>query len=256
MKHNTKKPLYLFVFSIGLLSVFAFTNLISSKTAIAHEAEEVRTLIKEYLLQNGDVIMESVDLYQQKQQEEELKKSEEKLKEHIDFLTSKDAPSAGHPDAEIVIVEFFDYNCGYCKRAVPDIINVLDKRDNVRFVFREMPILSPASKTAALWALAAHKQGKYFQYHAALMQNRGALDEAALEKLAKGLDLDVAQMKKDAQSEEIEDLLEQDMNAARDIGVRGTPAFIIDGKLHRGYLGPEGIENRLKSLEEEKAKKG
>lgn len=80
----------------------------------------------------------------------------------------------------MTVIEFFDYNCGYCKRALPDIQAAIKDDANLRVVFKDMPILGPTSKTAALWALAAHKQGKYFDYHVALMEHKGPKKKPSL----------------------------------------------------------------------------
>lgn len=225
-----------------LMTILAFT--VATPTAKAHD-DEIQTIIREYILENGDVVMEAVERYQKREQEEQFQKSAEKLEELMPKLTSADAPSVGNADAPITIVEFFDYNCGYCKRAVPDIQKVLKKHDDVRFVFREMPILGPPSVKAAEWAMAAHKQGKYFDYHVALMQHQGGKDEKTLSNLAKSVGLDVEQMKKDANSDAVKKMIEEDIGISQEIGIRGTPAFVIDGVLHRGYLGPEGLQAEI-----------
>ena len=178
-----------------------------------------------------------------KRQEEE--KAKASIENNLSKLTAGDLPFVGNKDAEITVVEFFDYNCGYCKRAVPDIRAILEEDKNVKFVFKEMPILGPSSRTAAQYALAAHKQGKYFDYHAKLMEHRGPKDEATLEKMAKDLDLNVDQMKVDANSEETNQAIEDSINLAGEIGIRGTPAFVIESELYRGYLGLEGLKAEI-----------
>lgn len=235
---------------ILLFNILAF--IVAAPGAQAHE-DEMDAVIRNYLLENGDVILEAVERYQKQEQEEQFKKSNEKLQEFLPELTTAAAPSIGAADAPITVVEFFDYNCGYCKRAVPDIQAVLNEAKDVRFVFREMPILGPSSLTAARWALAAHKQGKYFEYHVALMQHQGSKDEKSLSALAKSVGLDVDQMKKDANSAEIQDLIEKDLEISQEIGIRGTPAFVIDGTLHRGYLGPDGLQSEIEKARSNKS---
>ena len=238
MQHQNLKFFFLFI-GLALIVGMSFPSQVR-----AHE-DELDAAIKNYLLENGDVIMEAVQRYQEKQQQQEEQKAAENVEKHLPFLTSKDAPSVGAENPDVTVVEFFDYNCGYCKRAMPDIIEALKDDTKVRFVFREMPILSPTSMTAAQWALAAQKQGKYFEYHTALMNHSGNMDEAALSQLAKDVGLDVDKMKQDAASEEITKIIEKDMQISQEIGVRGTPAFIINGELHRGYLGPGGLKTAI-----------
>ncbi len=209
------------------------------------QKEELNAYIKQYLLDNPEIIIQSLESYRMDQEKAAEQAAAEKMDSHMDFLTSKEAPSIGNSNGDVTVVEFFDYNCGYCKRAFPDIKKSVQEDHNVRFVFRDMPILSPTSRIAAQWALAAQKQGKYFEYHTALMEYQGQKDEAALIGMAKQLDLDVEQMKKDAQSKEISDELDKIGKITHEIGIQGTPAFIINGQLERGYLGPGGLERAI-----------
>ena len=218
----------------------------------AAQKEELGTIIKEYLMDNPSVIMEAVESYRTQQEREAQKQAEERIAANIDALTSSDAPSVGNPEADVTVVEFFDYNCGYCKRALPDIQKVVDQDDNVRFVFQEMPILGDSSRKAAEWALAAHNQGKYFEYHVALMEHRGPKEDDQLEKLASDVGLDVEQMKKDIASGDIDKELQEALNMAREIGVSGTPAFIVGKTFIPGYIGEDGLKEAI-SQEREKA---
>jgi len=219
------------------------------------DEEEIGRIIQEYLMDNPNVIFEAIEAYRAQQEQESQKRAEEKISSNIEYLTRGEAPFTGNPKADITVIEFFDYNCGYCKRVIPDIQNILKDDDNVRFVFKEMPILGPTSKTAALWALAAHKQDKYFDYHVALMDHKGPKNEEQLAKLAKKMGLDVEKMKKDAASSEIKTELNKAMDVARQIGVSGTPAFIVGKTFIPGYVGEEGLKDAIKA-EREKMKNG
>ena len=192
--------------------------------------------VRAYLLENPEVIVEAMENYQTNQQEIEARKFEQTLSEKKDILHSSSSPFAGNPDGEIVIVEFFDYNCGYCKRAIGDVQTIIDKEKDVKIIFKEMPILSESSMDAARYALAAHKQDKYFEYHAALMNFKGTKSVEMLEKIGADLGLDVEQMKKDAASEEIQTEIQESLALSRELGIRGTPAFIVDDVLSPGYL--------------------
>lgn len=208
---------------------------------------EVQQLIKDYLRENPEVVVESLKLYQEKQQQESMKAAQEKIVQHKDYLNGKDMPSAGNPKGDVTVVEFFDYNCGYCKKAIADIKDILESDKNVRFVFIEMPILGPTSLTAALWAHAAHKQGKYFEFHKILMEHNGAIEDSVLEDAAKKAGLDVEKMKKDIQSEEIGQEVDKGMTVGREIGIQGTPGFVINGELFPGYLGMEGLKQAIEN---------
>lgn len=247
-------------FILKFLSVFMVLAIVSpgawAEDFTAAQKAAIGKIIEEHLRANPEIILESVDNYRKKQEDEQAAAAEKNIEKNMDFLAAADAPSIGNPKADVTVIEFFDYNCGYCKRALPDIQKLTEEDKNVRFVFYEMPILSESSYLAARWALAAHKQGKYFEYHAALMKSSGQKDESGHEKVAKDLGLDTAQMKKDADSEEIKAQVEKSMSVAREIGINGTPAFIINGTLYPGYLGPDGLAAGIESAREKGDKKG
>lgn len=248
--HTALKTAGVLIATLGILGTLSATTAKAEEFSI-NSKDELNALIKEYIMENPQVIFDSVDLHRANQEKQDQKKAESKIEEYIDTLTASDAPSAGSDKPDITIVEFFDYNCGYCKRALPDIQKILSEDSNIRFVFKEMAILGPTSKTAALWSLAAHKQGKYFEYHVALMNLAGAKTEDTLMALAKKIGLDAEKMKEDANSEEIAAKLQEDMKIAREIGANGTPAFIIGSQFIPGYIGEAGLKA---AIAEERAK--
>lgn len=212
----------------------------------AEQKEALGGVIKEYLMTNPQVIFDSIEAYRAQEEEREQAKAANAIKDNLAKLTSADAPSIGPADADVTIVEFFDYNCGYCKRALPDVLSISKKDKKVRFVFKEMPILGPTSMTAAQWAMAAYKQDKYFEFHSALMEFRGPKEEKQLMKMAKDLKLDVEKMKKDAASPEVQAMIDADVELARTIGINGTPAFIVGETLYPGYIGEDGMLDAIK----------
>lgn len=208
----------------------------SLRAAEAPDTEAIRKIVRDYLIDHPEVVVEALDAYQANQQEVEQRKFQNTLKESGSALMDGDYPMAGNPKGDVTVVEFFDYNCGYCKHAVADIQKVLEKDKNVKFVFREMPILSETSGTAARYALAAHKQGKYFDYYVAVMNFSGSKNEENLEKLAKDVGLDVERLRKDANSAAIRAEVDASGELARKLGIRGTPGFIIGDTLVPGYM--------------------
>lgn len=229
-----------------------------NRPAVAEDAftpaqkEAIGPVIRDYLVKNPEVIVEALTEYQKNQADIEAKQFTERLSKHKTFLTDGGAPFAGNPKGDVTVVEFFDYNCGYCKKAVDDVVKLVEEDKNVKVVFHEMPILSPASQDAARWALAAHKQGKYFEYHVALMKGAAARGVQSLESAAKDMGLDVEKMKKDADSKEVRDMVEQSVGAARDLGIRGTPAFIIGDMLAPGYMGLDAMKEAIARAREGK----
>ena len=248
MLNKLTKTLVLTTAIAGAAFAFTASQQVSAQGAefSAEQKEALGDVIKSYLMDNPEVIFESIEAYRAQEEAREQEKAANAIKDNLAKLTAAEAPSIGASDADVTIVEFFDYNCGYCKRALPDILSITDSDKKVRFVFKEMPILGPTSMTAAQWAMAAHKQDKYFEFHSALMKFRGPKEEKQMVKIAKDLKLDVDQMKKDAASDEIQAMIDEDVAMARTIGINGTPAFIVGETLYPGYIGEDGMKSAIK----------
>jgi len=145
-------------------------------------------------------------------------------------------PVSGNPDGDITVVEFFDYNCGYCKRFVDTMFEVVESDGNIRVVWMEFPILHETSRTASLAALAAERQGLYTEMHQALMEHRGGFDEAQIETLASEVGMDLEQMRADMEDPALANHLADVQALARQIGVNGTPAIIVGDRLVPGAI--------------------
>ena len=245
-------------FKAALLGASALTVLVGAGQSVASEftadqKDEIGALVREYILENPGIIFEAADRHRANEEQAQADKAKAKIEEMSNELANNTSMSFGNMDGDITIVEFFDYNCGYCKKALPDLQKVVDADPNVKIVLKEMPILGPTSRTAALWAAAAAKQDKYFDYHVALMEFRGPKEEAELEKLAKDVGLDVEQLKKDAASSEIAKIVDDSIALGGEIGVRGTPAFIIGTQFVPGYIDANALKAKV-AEEREKAK--
>lgn len=235
------------------LSVLAFMPLAAqAEDFTADQKKQIETIIGDYLKSNPEAVVKALEAYQMQQTEADEKKVTDFIKENKETIAAASLPSVGKADATVTVVEFFDYNCGYCKRALEDIQAIVKENADVRFVFHEMPILGPTSGVAAQYALAAHKQGKYFDYHVAVMHDRGSKDEESLLKLAKDVGLDTEKLKQDANSDAIKQELGASMIMADKLGVHGTPAFIIEDKLYKGYLGKEALVGEIKKIADAK----
>lgn len=209
--------------------------------------EEMGNFIRDYLMNNPQVIVEAVEMYSRQEQAAAAERSSDAVRANSDWLYNNEAhPAAGPADAGVTVVEFFDYNCGYCKRALSDVMTVLGEDDDVRVVFIELPILGDSSTEAAKWALAAEKQDMYLEYHVALMEHQGRLNDAQLANIAEKVGLDVAKLRQDKDADSILEQLQENINKARELGITGTPAFIIGDELARGYVGLDGLRAGIK----------
>jgi protein-disulfide isomerase len=170
----------------------------------------------------------AVQDYLRQAQAEESKDRDERVAARIDALTSNPgSPIIANPQGGITIVEFFDYTCPYCKAAEPRLMRLADGDKRVKLVMKEFPILTKASMIASRMALAAAKQGRYRQFHLALMRRDGVLDEAGILETAKAVGLDVARARRDMNAPDVSDEIIANFNLARAIRVFQTPAYIV-----------------------------
>ena len=173
---------------------------------------------------------------------QELKKNNDNAKTSKIILDLKESLMKdndfflGNPKGEKVIIEFFDYNCGYCKKSLDAVTELLRTEYDLKISFRDYPILSPSSRVAAKAALASREQGKYFKFHSALMSVQGNLNKDIIFSIATNLNIDIDKLKKDMKKIEVEEIIEQNESLARKLNIRGTPTFIIDGKIYAGAL--------------------
>jgi protein-disulfide isomerase len=223
---------------VGLVAVLAALTL----APLAHaqsgpDKAAIEKIIKEYLINNPEVLVEALQEYERRQTVEKDERAKAALAKRKDEL-AKDAltPIGGNPNGDVTIVEFFDYNCGYCRRAHPTVKSVVADDGKIRIVHKQFPILSEESKIAARMALAAHKQGKYFEVHNALMEARGQVSAERMAQIIAELKLDAKQLTKDMEDPAISEHIEKAADLARALGVNGTPAFVIGSQLIPGAV--------------------
>ncbi|MBD42145.1 MAG: hypothetical protein CMI92_01685 [Pelagibacteraceae bacterium] len=154
--------------------------------------------------------------------------------------------TTGSNDAENVIIEFFDYKCGYCVKMHPELIDIAEKRDDTKIVFLQLPILSEFSAKLSRLVLAANYQDKGFELHNAILTQKGSITEEKVSKIIEELEIDTKKIKEDLNRTEIEDSLHLTSFIAQAIGVRGTPAVFINNEFNPGYVPKDIVEKLLK----------
>lgn len=209
----------------------------ASQTMSPADRKAIEDVVREFILKNPEIIVEAVRNLQERGKQE----SNQRLKENLvakrsELLNDPDTPVGGNPKGDVTIVEFFDYRCAFCKRVMPALQEVLKTDSNVRFVFKEFPILGPESVTASKVALAAWfiDKAKYEALHWALMKATGALPESRLMKLATDAGFDAKAVKKAMDDPKIEDLIRRNYALAEALEINGTPAFVIGDHVIRG----------------------
>ena len=211
----------------------------SAQTLENLDRQTLREEIRAYLMENPEVIFEAIQVLEQKRAVAGREADRQLVIENAEVLHN-DGYSyvAGNPDGDVTVVEFLDYRCGYCKRAHPEVKELLSRDPNIRLVVKEFPILGPDSVKAGKMALAALQvdRSKYGALSDALMGYRGNLTEQVAYRLADEVGYDIAALKEAAATTEIDDQLNQNYQIARTLGLEGTPAFVIGTEIIRGYL--------------------
>ena len=215
---------------------------------------QVKDVVKEYLLNNPEIVKEAMDNYNVRQQELERKKQIAKLKTNRRALERDPAtPVIGNPDGDITIVEFFDYNCGYCKLMFPKVLEYAENDGNIRWVLKDMPSLSETSDLAARAGLAANKQGKYFEMHQAMISHSGQLTEDDIITYAKSSGLDMKKFEQDRKDKALDKILNANRILASRFEFRGIPDFIIGDFISPGAMMGDELDVNVKAIREKAA---
>ncbi len=236
----------------ALLSAAALLAAGSASPAIAQgfdeeETRNIEEIVREYLLRNPEVLIDALREYERRQQAEQDAAREQALNgldSYIDNIPREDI--VGNPDGDVTIVEFFDYRCGYCHRMIEPILTAIEQDPGLRLVLVEFPILSQVSRYAARAALASREQGLYPEFHFALMEQRGQLNEERVLQIAQSVGLDVKQLRRDMLSPEVPETLDASFALAERLGVNGTPAFVIGKSFVPGAIGLEQLQELVR----------
>ena len=211
-------------------------------TAMASDAFGRR--VRDYLLEHPEVIMEAVRRLEARNRATEESDAQAALKARADEVFRDPAsPVGGNPAGDVTMVEFFDYNCPYCRKVGGAVRETVAGDPKLRVVYKEFPILGPNSVFSAKAALAAHRQGRYVAFHEALMQARGVADEAAALRIAAEIGLDVTRLKADMADAAIQSALDRNLQLARALRLAGTPGFVIGEEILRGATDAATLRN-------------
>jgi protein-disulfide isomerase len=199
------------------------------------QKSEVEKTVREYLLKNPELMLEVMEALEQRQKQAAAERAEEGVGQFKSQIFQSRHDFVLNPAGRIPVVEFFDYQCGYCKQVFPSMQKLAAERD-VRVIFKELPILGEASIVAARAAIAARRQGKYLELHGKLMSHRGRLGEEAVMAMASELGLDVKQLKADMARPEVGEAIQANLELARELGIRGTPTLFVGHTLVPGAV--------------------
>ena len=217
-----------------------------AETLTSAQRQAVQEAVGDYLRKNPEIVIEAINMLRQREQASETADARNVIAARGPELFDDPAtPVAGNPDGDVTLVEFFDYRCGYCKRVYPTIKKLIEDDGNIRFVFKEFPILGPASVYAARAALASHGQGKYQEFHDALMASKGALTEDRVLRIADSVGLDRGKLLEDMNRNEAEydRVFARNRDLAQALKINGTPAFVAGDVVVRGAADYASMKN-------------
>jgi protein-disulfide isomerase len=210
----------------------------------ADQKKEIEQIIKSYLVTNPEIFVDVQNALEAKMEKDQAEKLKVAIAQNAgEIYRDPGASVVGNVEGDITVVEFFDYNCGYCKRSLHDVVKLIETDPKVRVVFKELPILSKGSEEASRVALAAQRQGKYWELHKAMLTSKGQLNEATALQLAEKLGLDMTKLKADMASPEVKAEVEKSEALAKKMGVNGTPHFLVGDRAIAGA--PEDLYDQL-----------
>ena len=208
------------------------------------QRKELETIIKDVLLNNPEIMLEVQNALESKMDKIQAERMAVAIKENAtELYRPAGSPIDGNVKGDVPVIEFFDYNCGYCKKALSEVTQLMDKDKKVRIIMKEFPILSKGSEEASRVALAAKMQGKYWEFHRAMLESQGQANEAASLRIAEKLGLDMARLKKDMASPEVKKEIDDTRQLATKMGIQGTPHFIVGDRIIAGA--PENLTELL-----------
>lgn len=215
----------------------ATSQTVSKAPVVSNEQKEnIEKIVREYLLSNPEVIrdaMRELDIREQKARMERAAKAMAGLK--ADIYDDPASPVVGNPKGDVTVVVFFDYNCGYCKKSLPELQGLIAKDPMLRVIYKEFPILGAQSQIAATAALAAKRQGQYAAFNHALFASDGAGD-AMLKGVADRLKLNYAKLQQDMADPQLVAEIERNLKLAEALEINGTPAYIIGDQIIPGAI--------------------
>jgi protein-disulfide isomerase len=210
------------------------------------QREAIEGVIHDYLMKNPDVLIEALRGAEEKMNRDADAKATKALStRRAEIFEDPATPVGGNPQGDVSIVEFFDYRCPYCKQVLPTLQTLLNQDHQVRFVYKELPVLGRESVVAAHAALAARQQGKYEAFHLAMMGTRGQITEDTVYKVAGSVGLDIDRLKKDMAAPDIDRELKANLALADALNIHGTPGFIIGDQIVPGAIDLDALKNMI-----------
>jgi len=216
----------------------------------APQKSEIERIIKDYLVSHPEVLQEAIAELDKRQAAADLEKARTAVANNAETLfNSSRHVVIGNPKGDVTLVEFFDYNCGFCKRALADMLELLKDDVKLKVVLKEFPVLGPGSVEAAKVAVAVRMQDKsgkkYLEFHQKLLGGRGQADKAHALAVAKEVGMDMKRIDADLTSDEVKVSIEESLKLAETLGLNGTPSYVVGTDVVIGAVGLEALRTKV-----------
>lgn len=243
----------LFVALCAALLAFALPQASRADEFSAPQRSAIEKIVHDYLVTHPEVLQEAMAELEKRAAVAEAQKHKAVVRQYAEALfNSPDQVTLGNPKGDVTFVEFFDYNCSYCKRAMNDMLTLMERDPNLKVVLKEFPVLGPGSVEAARVAVAVRMQDKsgkkYLEFHQKLLASRGQADGARARAVAKDIGMDMARLQKDIGSPDVDRTLQQDYKLATVLGLNGTPSYVIGDNVVVGAVGIEALQEKINTV--------
>jgi protein-disulfide isomerase len=236
--------------ALALSLPFTLPSRASADDFSTSQRSEIEKIIREYLVSHPEVLQDAMAELEKRQQAAEAEKAKTTIKDNSkEIFNSTRQVTVGNPQGDVTLVEFFDYNCGYCRRALSDLMTIMKDDGKLRVVLKEFPVLGPGSVEAAQVAIAVRMQDptgkKYLEFHQKLLGGRGQADRAHALAVAKDVGLDMTRLEKDMASDEVKKTIDENLKLAETLGMNGTPSYVVGSEVVVGAVGLESLEQKV-----------
>ncbi|MDF1750747.1 MAG: DsbA family protein [Alphaproteobacteria bacterium] len=237
------QALCLAMLAIAIFATIPLTNARAQDAIDPAERQRIESIVHDYLMANPQVILDAIRSMEERQQALVEQKRADIIAQLVPTLSASPmTPAFGADDSDVILVEFFDYQCGYCKRLFPGLQETMAKDPKLKVIFAELPILGPASLVASRAALASQEQGKYMEFHDAMMGYQGQLSDKIIFDMADEVGLDVEKLKEDMNAPKVLQYLAMVRSLSESMDIRGTPAMVIGKEFIGGYIPTEKLQ--------------
>jgi protein-disulfide isomerase len=239
-------------FAIALLSALAGSFSARAAEFTPEQKSEIGAIIKDYLVNNPDALRAAIDALDKRDKQVEAQARQSAVADQSTALfSSPHQANVGNPKGDAALVEFFDYNCHYCKGALPDIAKLMQGDPNLKIVLKDFPVLGPGSVEAAKVASAVRNQlhgDKFWQFHFKLLGMHGPVGKTEALAVAKEMGVDMDQLNKDMESPEVMAGLQEVMHMADALQINGTPTFVVGQEVVVGAVGYDELKQKIDSV--------